>query len=196
MEIELHYSTLTPSESQCIRIKPIEIVVVLAIIGGLFALFYPMIQSARNPKEPNGQIIPSDPPKESNRITHASGLSIVAPVNWDQVRENGSNVPFLCIAARGRPGTRLNSIITISIANPSPDESKLKTFNKVEFQQRPAHEKIQVLREWTFDDPAQSSYDLYLNRDGKWWHINFFVAQKLTELPPDIRRYINTVAFP
>jgi hypothetical protein len=102
----------------------------------------------------------------------------------------------LCVAARGAPGRRLKSIITVYVPDPPPDEHKLAPFTQIQFQQHAANEQMQVLRKDTFDDPATSSYDLYVDRDGVWWCVNFLVAEEMTVLSPNIRQYINTVVFP
>lgn len=177
----------------------VELVVVLLIMGGmggLVALLYPAVMIARNPKGPHGERIPRAAPLESNRITHPTRLSIIAPENWDQVRDRGPDVPFLSIAARGTPGRRLTSVITVELIDSPPDDMKLCSFSKIVFHDHPAYEQMQVLREDTFDDPARSRYDLYLNRQGHWWNVRFLVAEEMTVLPPQIRQYIETVRFP
>jgi len=77
-----------------------------------------------------------------------------------------------------------------------PDQRTLASFTRFTFQHYFAYEKMQIKRKATFDDPAISSYDLYVDRDGTWWHVNFFVAEEMTVLPTAIRQYINTVSFP
>lgn len=173
----------------------IELVIVVVIVGGLFAFLYPAIQSTRNPKGPHGEVYPTAPPDESNRVTHRTGLSIVAPVNWDQMRE-GAQAPHLQIAARGTPGRRLKSVISIWRCDPPPEPHTLNRCQLVQFQGAQAYEICQVEREDTFDDPASSRYDLYLQRDGGWWQVSFLVADRMTSLPSSIRQYVNTVKFP
>lgn len=48
----------------------------------------------------------------------------------------------------------------------------------------------------SFDDPARSDYDLFINRDDEWWLVRFEVAKEMTELPEIMREYINTIRFP
>ena len=109
-----------PSRRAAFSVK--ELVVVLIILGGLVALLVPAVQQVRNPKGPHGEMIPSGSPIEANRITHATGLSIVAPANWNQTRDLGPDTQFLQIAARGAPLRRLKSVITIELCEPIPDK--------------------------------------------------------------------------
>lgn len=177
------------------RSSIVEWLVVVAILGGLFALLYPAVQQVRNPKGPYGKMIPTAAPEEADRIVHATGLSIVAPKNWDQIRDEGPDVPFLCVAARGIPGARLKSFITIQRTEP-PDETILSGAARVPFQGFPAYERMGIDRASTFDDPAWSSYSLYVDAAGEWWVITWVVADAIRQLPPEIRTYIDTVRLP
>ena len=173
-----------------------ELAIILALWGVPLVLLLPALERERNPKGPHGETIPTGPPIESNRITHATGLSIIAPVNWDQLLDFRPDTPNLQIAARGAPARRLESIIRIELCEPIPDEQTLASCRQVQFQGAQAYEKMQVDREYLFDDPAESSYDLYIERDGLWWHANFYIAARMTELPNAIRQYLETVKFP
>ena len=149
------------------------------------------VQKTRNPKGPHGQRIPTELPVEANRIRHATGVSIVAPKNWDLVHELDS--PFFAIAPRGMPGRRLLSILSIELY---PHQPQLTEFSKIQFQGQPAFEKATIVRHDTLDDPAWSRYELYLKRDGQWWQITFGTADELKELPPIMRSYLETIQFP
>ena len=46
------------------------------------------------------------------------------------------------------------------------------------------------------DDPATSSYDLLIQREDVWWHVNYMVADEMSVLPNSIRQYIETIEFP
>ncbi len=140
-------------------------------------------------------MIPTQSPHESNRIVHASGLSIIAPINWDQILDKGPSIPFLCIASRGMPGRRHKALIAITQCE-KPNDDSLKRFLKVKFQQHVAFEKMTIKRKGTFDDPPSSSYDLYVLISGQWWYINFLVAEEMTLLPEIVRQYIETIKFP
>jgi hypothetical protein len=172
-----------------------ELLVVVAILGGLSALLYSALQQVRNPKGPHGELVPTAAPEEANRIVHATGLSIVAPKNWDQIRDEGPDVPFLCVAARGIPGGRLTSFITIH-STERPGETLLSGATRVSFQGFPAYERMAIDRASTFDDPARSTYSLYVDAAGDWWAITWVVADAVRELPPEIKKYIDTVRLP
>jgi len=172
------------------------LVIVLTIIGGLSAILYPVIQSIRNSRGPDGDVYPTAAPNEANRVTHPTGLSIVAPVNWDQTHDMGPATQYLQIAARGTPGRRLRAVIAVWRCDPEPNQQTISHCKQLQFQGVPAYEICQVRREDTFDDPASSSYDLYVERKGVWWQVNFLVADKMALLPNSIRQYINTIQFP
>lgn len=179
----------------CIRraITKIEVAVVLAICGGLFALLYPAVQNARDPQGPHGEVYPTVPPAEDRRITHATGLSLIAPVNWDQIRDEGPTVPALTVACRGRPGARLRSWITVRDSEP-PSESVLAGFMKTRFGDSPAFESMKIVP--TNSDGGLSTYQLYVDYHGHCWHITFHVAEETTTLSPAIKQYIDTIRFP
>ncbi|QDU26495.1 hypothetical protein ETAA8_15730 [Anatilimnocola aggregata] len=170
----------------------LEWLIVIAIPIGLFAILYPAVQLTRNPKGPGGQRIPSDLPVEANRVRHPSGLSIVAPKNWDLAPDFGPDTPFLSIGPRGIPGRRLKSLLLIE----GCDEPTLDRFAKTHFQGQPAFDRTEIVRHDTFDDPAWSTYELYLEREGQWWHLKFGTTDELKELPPMIKKYLETVEFP
>ena len=170
-----------------------EFAVVLAICGVLFAILYPVIQNARNPKGPYGKIYPKVPPAEDRRITHPTGLSIIAPVNWDQIRDQGSNVPFLCVSCRGYPGARLRSWITIRDSG-EPTPTQLADLTKTQFNAHPAFHGMRV--EPTNADGGLSIYHLYVDTGQQWWYVAYSLADETTMLSPSIKEYIDTIVFP
>lgn len=173
-----------------------EFLVVVAILLGLIVFLYPAWELTQNPKGPYGASIPHSPPDEKNRVMHETGLSIVAPENWDRVKFFEPEVPWLSIAARGTPGARLKSLIIVSQCAEPPDPNSLHTFAPVTFQTHSAFEKMEIVRRGSFDDPASSVYELFVDRNGEWWNISFSIADEMTELPLEIRQYIETVEFP
>lgn len=174
-------------------ITRIELVIVSAIIAGLVAVIYPVVQATRNPRGPHGETYPSEPPNEANRITHPTGLSIILPANWDDLSDTSR---FLRIAARGTPGRRLKSDIVIGQCEPGPDESTISQCKTIQFQGSLAYEVCRVERKDSFDDPASSSYSLYVQRRGVWWHVNYLVSDEMNVLPDSVRQYIETISFP
>lgn len=173
-----------------------EWLVIIGISSVLFFVLYPAVQMARNPKGPHGKIIPTVPPEESRRVAHHTGLSIVVPINWDVVRSSlPGDLTELRIAARGSPVARGTSIISIS-EHPPPHDRVPSDCVPVVFQQYPAHERMSVLRHSSFDDPASSRYDLYVDRDGQWWRIYVLLAGAFTTLPDELREYVETIRFP
>jgi hypothetical protein len=178
------------------RLSPVvEVLVVVAIVAGLFCILSPAIQNARNPKGPHGEVLPSQLPNEANRSFHPSGLSIVAPVNWDQIRDQVPGVQFLCIAARGSPGRRLKSWITIERAPGRPDQV-LNEYRKVTFRYEIAYEKLTIERKNTLDDAGTSSWNMYLCYQKQWWLIGYYIADEIDEIPFQIRPFIDTIKLP
>ena len=137
-----------------------ELMIVLVILGGLFASLYPALERTQNSKGPHGETYPSAGLNEANRITHPTGLSIILPANWDDL---SGRSPILRIAARGMPMRRQKSVISIRQSDSEPDQRTLDRCKKLQFQNSPAYEMCIVGRKKSFDDPASSSYDLYVH---------------------------------
>ncbi len=177
----------------------IEWLIVISIITILIILLNHAIQQTRNPKGPAGKMIPTELPNESNRIVHSTGLSIIAPVNW-VYRDRNPAEPYIRIFPRVSRGRRDIANITVRLIG-VPDTQYINTYiytcNKTIFRGYPAFEKMEIRREKVFlDDPGNSLFTLYINHDGVWWFVEFSVADEMTELPKEIRQYINTIQFP
>ena len=178
------------------NVSKMELGVVMMVIGVLVAVLYPAVQRARNPNGPHGEVYPTASPDEANRISHPSGVSIIAPLNWEQMPGLGAETPYVEIAARGTPRRRLRSIITVSKCGAEPSQSLLDACEQTQFQQLKAFETCQVLRDSTFDDPASSRFDLYVKQSDVWWQISVLVADRMPVLPGALRQYVETVRFP
>ena len=176
----------------------VELLVVVLISVALIALLYPAVQQARNSMGPgpHGELIPVTAPREENRINHPSGLSIIAPPNWKNRWEMLADNPEINISARRSTRRHDHSEITILGNQSAPDKEELLDYTKLEIQGFPAYEKMVIEQKYSFDDGAWSIYELYIDRDDVWWHVSFSVAKEMTELPPMMREYINTIRFP
>ncbi|WP_339727906.1 hypothetical protein [uncultured Gimesia sp.] len=173
----------------------IELLIVLCILTVLFIVYVDM---TRNFKGPIGRTIPKTSPREENRIFHPSGLSFVAPPNWDSNlnMEYHQEVSRLSVVPRegiSRRYQRAN--FRCKLIDP-PQTEQISDSVRVEFQGFPAYERMYVLRTDTFDAPAFSVYDLFINRDGEWWRVSYEIADEMTELPLIMREYIKTIRFP
>lgn len=191
--------TITPQPSKRLLPTGIEMLVVGVILGVLLVLVVPAVLAVRNPKGPSGEMIPSAPPDEARRVVHPTGLSIVAPVNWDQIRDRGPLTPFLCVACRGAPGVRLKSYISVEQCEHAPDNDFFQRmgFAKVQFQQQPAYELAEIRKKAVmFDDPGMSVYLLYAERNKRWWMITLLTADERTVVPKQLQQYIDTIQFP
>ena len=54
----------------------------LLMLAGLAAILLPAVQQART-NGSHGDMFPASPPDPSNRMHHPTGLSMVAPENWE-----------------------------------------------------------------------------------------------------------------
>jgi hypothetical protein len=172
----------------------VELFVVAVILGVLVILLVPTVQNVRLPDGPPGEMIPTLAPDEKRRVDHASGISIVLPENWDTRNFDDAELENLFIYARGFPGRRLKSLITIAlVANiPSLD---LTAFTATTFQGLPAYERMVVERADTFDDPARSRFTMYFQHDDQWWRLDYCLASECKVLPEMVRTYINTIRW-
>ncbi|QGQ21256.1 hypothetical protein F1728_00420 [Gimesia benthica] len=172
-----------------------EVLVVLLIMTGLVLVLLPAVHNKYAADGPLGEMVPITAPKEENRITHPSGFSIIAPPNWLE-KDMGSEYVWIRLAPRQYGARRVLSTLTISREGPLDPTGVPKGFKKVTFQGFRAYERMVVMREYLFDDPAISDYDLYVDRDGEGWHVNYSLSTTMTELPEIMREYINTIRFP
>ena len=163
----------------------LKVGVVVAVLFGLVSLLWPILS-----KGPAGRMIPTDEPNEANRVENAAGFSIVVPNRWKQMVNVSSPDlsiltlhPFSPIVARSRAElaiTRQREPVPIS------------NMAAVQFQGLPAHESMEVTREWGIDDPPSSEYRLVFQRGDYWYRLSYSIAQQRTTLPAEIRRYLDT----
>lgn len=173
-----------------------EFLVVVLINVMLIALLYPAVQQTHDPNGPPGKMIPETLPDEENRFTFPGRPSIIVPPNWE-IRHDKYQAEFHSLLIWPRCGGRRRpSSLLIWKETPPPDIEDLSLFKNTKFQGFPAYERMVITREDSFDDPATSEYDLYINRDGEWWHVNFLISDEMTALPAMMREYINTLQFP
>lgn len=163
--------------------KIFEFLVVSAIVCGLFVLGRLSL-----PEGPVGRNVPTEEPDESRRVRSTSGISIVLPVNWQADLGSDAKWAWVRLWPKGPP-RRCASIIVQSLT----EAPNLDGFNKTTFRGEEAFEKITIDREWTFDDPAQSRYELYFQEDDQWYQIGYVSLVALRELPKSVRRYFETL---
>lgn len=177
-----------------------ELLVVVLINVALIALLVPAVQQARNPDGPHGKLIPVTAPLEENRVSHGSGISFISPPNWVEVRDMGPETSWLRNTPRGMGRTRaaltISKVGAYNDADIPPDQKKLKEIKQIRFQGYPAYERMINTRKEALDNPYISAYDLYVDRDGEWWHVEYWLSDTLTELPEIMREYINAIRFP
>lgn len=172
-----------------------EFLVVVCVVGILTMLF---LEKTRHSKGPVGRKVPLTSPNEENRISHPSGLSFVAPPNWDSnlIMEFNQEVPRLSVAPRVGLALRYQRAnFGCRLIGP-PQEKQFSDWSKVQFQGFPAYERMVIIRKDSFDAPACSVYDLRVNREGQWWRISYEIADETTTLPPVMREYFDAIRFP
>jgi len=141
-----------------------------------------------------GEAIPLHPPDEKNRVHHSLGFSLVAPPNWDSHIILNSGPLVLAPKTPGRYARRSKaSIVVTCLRRYRPPD--LERLGKTSFLGQSAYEGMQVNRTWTFDDGAWSEYTLYLTHDGDWYEIRYGIAEERTQLPGEVRQYLNTLRW-
>ncbi len=168
-----------------------------AIIVILMAWLYSIVVTLPKPTGPRGELIPSSKPDEKNRVFHPQGFSIIAPENWDRLPYGETGTPaYLQIAARGTPGHRLKSMITVTLVGELFDTSVVRNYKPSMFQDQFAWEYCRITKEYTFDDGARSECDLFFKRGRNYWHIHFLLADEMTSLPNSVRQFLETFRLP
>ncbi len=167
---------------------------IVAVIVTLMALvLLPVVRDAKkNSHGPPGEMVPSEPPEERNRV-RAFDLSMVLPENWEIVDFGDLESGSLFTYARGTPGRRTKALLNVHRGDIFAVD--LAAFNAITFQGSQAYERMIVEREDTFDDPAWSRYTMYFQHDGQWWVVEYGVARECEALPPMVRTYINTILW-
>ena len=160
-----------------------EVVVVVVMCGCLAWLLWPLIR-----KGPAGRAIPAFVPDESRRVVNPDGYSIVLPPRWRCVTNTSDLGIFLCpespIAARSTATMTLFQL---------RERPSVYGFTETRFRQFVAWERMDVVRESTFDDPAISDYILLINHENGWLRFEYSIAKSRTELPGQIGSYIDTI---
>jgi hypothetical protein len=168
-----------------------QILVVLLILIPICCLVWPVVRDSRGPM---GEAIPRQPPEEKNRVHHPLGFSLVVPPKWDShIILNGGPL-VLAPMSLGKYARRSKaSIVVTYLKRYRPPD--IESLGKTSFLGQSAYEVMQVNRPWTFDDGAWSEYTLYLTHDGYWYEIRYGIAEERTQLPGEVRQYLNTLRW-
>ena len=168
-----------------------QFLVVLLILIPICCLVWPVVRDARGPM---GEAIPRQPPDEKNRVHHPLGFSLVVPPNWDSHIILNSGPLVLAPKTPGRYARRSKASIVVTCLGRyrPPDLARL---GQTSFLGQSAYEGMEVIRPWTFDDGASSEYTLYLTHDGDWYEIRYRIAEERTQLPGEVRQYLNTLRW-
>jgi hypothetical protein len=87
------------------------------------------------------------------------------------------------------------SVIAVQKWESPTEPPDVTGFTLLQFQSYPAYERMHVYPD--NNSPTNSLYELYVDRNGEWWMISFLITdERMAELPPEIRQYIDTVQFP
>jgi hypothetical protein len=167
-----------------------ELVVVLLIVIPIMGLvWWPILTSDTKPWE-TGRPIPVEAPSEERRLHHDAGVSIIVPPNWKEwVNDEPAMIqlnPRQVTAGRSKAGMG----ITLLLEQPS----ELAQCTETQFQGQPAHLKVERRRS-TFDDPALTTWTIYVQHDDNWFAVSYFIAEAHDEIPEMGKRYLETVRF-
>src|SRR5262249_47810932 len=153
--------SLRMSNGRVVRGKLVELATVAIIIGAMTCCLLPIVWDARGH---TGQPIPDEPPDESRRVHCPVGFSIVAPSHWAAKTSGGL---VLVPMSPGRYARRSKALIVISdVGQRQPQD--IEGMRGVRFLGQEAFERMSVVREDSFDDPAWSEYILYARRGERW----------------------------
>lgn len=135
-------------------------------------------------------LLPVEAPSEERRVYNDAGFSIIAPPNWTEWI-NGEPpmiqlTPKQVIAARSKAGMGIALLID--------EPSDLAQCDDTEFLGQPAHQKVERRRS-TFDDPALTTWTIYVQHDENWFAVSYFIAEAHDEIPDMARRYLESVEF-
>ena len=165
------------------------------VIASLFLLAF--IAAAWLLARDDGRDIPSAPPRESNRIFHPNGFSIINPKNWKSKLILASDPympPTIAISPQSTRVTRRYGA-SLSVTQLPEDRVDLEGYRHSEFQGQPAHERA-TTRDGSFmDDPPAMSYALCFQRDGIWFEIRYSIFDSYDDLPDMIESYIDTFRY-
>ena len=156
---------------------------VCAVLG---FLFWPFLKN-----RPAGRPVPPFVSDEARRVENISGFSIIIPPRWECLRNSPETglfaIPWSPVAARSRATMILSELA---------EAPSLAGFVRTEFKQSTAWECTEIVRKSTWDDPASSTYTLVIEQDGRWFQFGYSIADEMTELPTEIRSYIQTIQLP
>lgn len=168
--------------------KRLELVVVTIILVGMGWTFIEVKRSI----PVLGKAIPVDAPLEKNRAHAPSGASIVLPERWKVRNQAGPQLLWIAPESGSR---RLRAWIIVE-TNEEKRPLDLEVCRPVRFRGAPAVERMDVVREGTFDEPANAEYRLHVEVKGQWYTVRYFIAERRTELPEMVRAYLETVRLP
>ena len=163
-----------------------EVLLVVVIFGCLAWFLWPIIRMS-----PAGRAIPAFVPDESRRVVNADGYSIVLPPRW-QCRHNLSGFGII-MCPESPIAARSTATIVLSQLREPP---ALDGFTETHFDEHVAWERMDIVREWTIDDPPRSNYVLLIDHNGDWFRFEYSIAKSRTDLPKEIRSYIGTIRLP
>jgi len=167
-----------------------ELIVVLVIVAPIVGLvWWPILTSDTKPWEA-GRPLPVALPSEDRRVYSELGFSIIAPPKWIEWMSSEPSMiqltPRQVIAARSKAG--------MGIALLSEEPSDLGQCDDTEFLGHPAHLKVER-RHSTFDDPALTTWTIYVQQGEDWFAVSYCIANAHDEMPEMAKRYLETVRF-
>lgn len=180
----------------------IELLVIVIIITILVAILLPAIRAARSG---GGDIDLNKAPKESRRVYHRNGMSIICPEDWSQ--EMRDNEQTQEIALFGTIYRHMSSIDVIAEKCEIPEQvpSKIQSYIKdvvfqaTTFQDEPAFEYVERPRIYNgSENPFYIEGKLYFFRGGHCYLLRYWFSryESKAKIPENLKLYLESFRAP
>ena len=141
------------------------------------------------------RFLPNCPPRESDRIVHPRGFSIVAPPGWTADVVNSDEINTRTIRLSPKRVGRYAPIITVVMdGEPLGNHHRHEeSTGAITFQGRPASQR--VLRGNVGDNYPTFTSEMTFERDGLTFRLWYTSFSEMSEVPPAIQQYLDTFAY-
>lgn len=168
----------------------------LTVAFAAFWLLALLLLLMLSPLKAGAPWLPDSPPRESQRIRHSRGFSIIPPPGWVarvfDYRTAEDTVEATLGLHTGSKGVRYAPHISITMAKWSPD---LLGFNAVRFHEWKAYDKIRPVVGG--GDVPYFRYTLCVTNNGFWYELNYYTPTDrdkplYTNVPPAMMPYLQS----
>lgn len=139
---------------------------------------------------PMGRDVPSDPPTEENRVHHPLGFSMICPENWKSMSmgEMGRYDGSITLLPEGK--RRYSGGMYVQLLKEPPEN--LNQLPTIEFQGKPARLRVSLSHDTGWEPPPRSSFELILERNGRWFSIVYGIFAELDAIPETVWPYLES----